>query len=126
MKTLDLVVTYKWFDMIKTFEKKDEYRECNDYWIPRICKVLQNWPKNQKLKSCDFGMNCLLCNHQSEVPTDVNQIRFHRGYTNTTLLRNVDYIEVGYGKPEWGAPTHKVFIIHLLPPPLPLVHCGVK
>lgn len=126
MKTLDLVLTYKRFDLIKTFEKKEEYREINDYWISRICKVVQNWPKNHKLKSCDFGRNCLLSHCLSDVPTYINQIRFHKGYTNTTLLRNVDFIEIGYGRPEWGAPPHKVFIFHLLPPSPTLVQGGGK
>lgn len=34
------------------------------------------------------------------------------GYTKRTMLREIESISIGNGKPEWGAPTDKqVFII---------------
>lgn len=126
MKTLDLVLTYKWYDMIASFEKKEEYREVTDYWIKRICKVVQNIPKHHKTKFCDFGCNCFNSHCANDVPTYINAIRFHRGYSKTTMLRMVDFINIGYGRPEWGAPDHQTFIFHLLPPSPTHVHGGGK
>lgn len=126
MKTLDLVLTYKWYDMIASYEKQEEYREITDYWIKRICKVVQTIPKHHKTKLCDFGCNCLLSHCLSDVPTYINAIRFHRGYSKTTMIRMVDFIEIGYGRTEWGAPNHKTFIFHLLPHSPTLVHGGGK
>ena len=33
MKTLALSLKKQWFDMIKSGEKKEEYREFNEFWI---------------------------------------------------------------------------------------------
>ena len=36
MKTLDLVLKKKWFDMIASGEKTEEYREIKPYWESRL------------------------------------------------------------------------------------------
>lgn len=38
MKTLHLVVNKKWFDQIKSGEKKEEYREVKPFWEKRLSK----------------------------------------------------------------------------------------
>jgi len=38
MKTLTLPLKKKWFDMIKSGVKKEEYRLFNEYWYKRFCK----------------------------------------------------------------------------------------
>jgi hypothetical protein len=35
-KILNLTLKKQWFDMIKSNEKKEEYREIKDYWIRRL------------------------------------------------------------------------------------------
>lgn len=39
MKTLHLNLHKKWFDMILSGNKKEEYRELSDYWKKRFLKV---------------------------------------------------------------------------------------
>lgn len=44
-KVLNLVVTKKWFDMIVSGEKNEEYREIKTYWIKRLttnCEVMHD------------------------------------------------------------------------------------
>lgn len=36
MKILDLVLKGKWYDMIASGEKKEEYREIKPYWEKRL------------------------------------------------------------------------------------------
>lgn len=36
MKTLNLVLTGKWYDMIASGEKTEEYREIKPYWEKRL------------------------------------------------------------------------------------------
>ena len=80
-KRLDLVLTYNWYDMITQGPKREEYREIKTYWY--------------KLRY--FGKGDI--------------VRFRRGYSSTyTDYRIVD-ITRGIGRPEWGAPTHNVYII---------------
>ncbi|HET8736229.1 MAG TPA: ASCH domain-containing protein, partial [Pricia sp.] len=40
MKTLHLNLKKKWFDMILSGEKKEEYREIKEYWIGRLIRFL--------------------------------------------------------------------------------------
>lgn len=80
---LHLVVKAKWFDMIKSGEKKEEYRNICNYWHQRI-----------EMKN-------------------VESVVFHRGYTNVTHERECLRVRRGYGKPEWGATIGYVIILHL-------------
>lgn len=80
---LHLVVKAKWFDMIKSGEKKEEYRERCLHWHQRIEKQI------------------------------IDSVVFHRGYTNVTHERECVRVRHGLGKPEWGAPEGLVIILDL-------------
>lgn len=86
IETLDLVLKGKWYDMIESGEKPEEYRELTSYWTHRIYYHLHT----------------------------LKTVRFHRGYTNKTMTFQIESIRIGKGNPEWGAPTdRKVFIVKL-------------
>ena len=80
MYVLDLVLCYKWYDMIERGDKLEEYRD------------LDKWRKRLNGKP-------------------YTHIRFRRGYTSTTLIRRIEGIKAGIGKPEWGAPQDKRVLI---------------
>lgn len=80
---LHLVVKAKWFDMIKSGEKKEEYRKHCLHWHQRIEKQI------------------------------IDSVVFHRGYTNVTHERECVRVRHGLGKPEWGAPEGLVIILDL-------------
>lgn len=84
-KTLHLILKHKWFDMIASGEKKEEYREIKPYYENRFSKYAY----------------------------DV--VVFHRGYTDMVMEMKIKRISEGIGKPEWGAPEYPVFIIELEP-----------
>lgn len=86
MMLLELVLKGEWYDMIESGEKPEEYRDLSNYWISRI------WHKKSL----------------------IGAVRFHRGYTNTTMTFEVTGITAGRGNPKWGAPTDRdVMIIKL-------------
>lgn len=90
MKILDLSLTYHWYDMIAGGEKKEEYREIKDFYITRLVDR-GTWNARK-----------------------YDAIRFHRGQGSpVTMLVECLGIEVGKGRPEWGAPEEDVFIIKL-------------
>lgn len=100
MKTLHLVLKAKWYDMIDRGEKKEEYREIKQYWMKRL------------IEDIDEDEEGDTCGHVFYV--DYECVCFHRGYTSTTMTFRVKNIDIGKGKPEWGAPTDRpVFIIKL-------------
>lgn len=81
MKVLHLVLKSKWYKMQECGDKTEEYRDVTEYWTDRI-----------------------LFKHFTHVC-------FHQGYTNTTFIRKIDCIAIGYGRPEWGAPLNRKVII---------------
>ena len=82
MKTLNLVLKHKWYDMIASGKKKEEYREIKPYWVKRLV-------------------------------SDYTHVRFSRGYSAKTMTFTIEDIDIGRGRPEWGAPDCTVFIIKL-------------
>lgn len=100
-KTLHLTLKKKWFDMIASGEKKEEYREIKPYWMQRfgfvrgllLDKVMPKfWPPTFGIVSANNG-------YQKGCPN----IKWeHKG------------IRIGEGKPEWGAePGKQCFILEI-------------
>lgn len=86
MRILHLTLNKKWFDMIKSGEKKEEYREIKRYWEVRL--------KNKKFDA----------------------VQFKNGYSKDApfFLIELQDIKVGCGKPAWGAPKNKwVYVLKL-------------
>ena len=114
MKTLTLSLKKKWFDMIKSGEKKEEYRECSEYWISRFCKLCgcfeyvfagprpHDTGPRRRMISCDH-LNC-------------DRLVFTLGYpkagdTEHRLVFKNPKIRIGTGKPEWGAEPGKLYFV---------------
>lgn len=101
--TLHLVLKAKWYNMIASGEKKEEYRDITLYWKKRLL----DWDYPQPIaydfekdEGCCWGKHDYVC--------------FHRGYTNLTMTFELTHILIGKGRTEWGAPKGKdVFIIQL-------------
>ena len=89
-KVLDLPLKAKWYDMIESGEKTEEYREIKPYWETRFIDM-------EGLPSY----------------THYDEVKFRYGYTKRTMTFECLGIEQGFGKPEWGAPNEEVFIIKL-------------
>lgn len=120
MKILDLVLTYHWYDMIESGEKKEEYREIKPYWekrlfdYKRLSEYVEKHYMELRIKQVFFPHRAAIENVCKSFPRGYTHVCFHRGYTSTTMTFTVIDIDMGGGKPEWGAPTDRpVFIIKL-------------
>ena len=84
-KILHLTLKKKWFDMILSGEKKEEYREMKPYWFNR----LYGW-YSKGHKQFDY-------------------VHFRNGYNHTSPSMLVEFLGVqeGYGVVQWGAPEDK-------------------
>lgn len=92
-RILHLTLKKKWFDMIASGEKKEEYRELKPYWFKRLI-----WEEGQK--------------------ENYTAVRFANGghFHSTTpqILVELKEIKVGTGKKAWGAnPGTEYFVIKL-------------
>jgi hypothetical protein len=92
MKTLHLTLKKKWFDMILSGEKKEEYREMKPYWAERL---------KDKVHS---------------VFKDYDTITFKNGYSANAPEMVVELlgISIDEGMRSWGAePDTKYYVLSL-------------
>lgn len=92
---LTLSIKKKWFDMILSGEKKEEYREIKTYWTNRFDKVFPFSPfDGYPMDGFD------------------NKIMFRNGYNkNSPSFIAKCTLSVGTGKEEWGAEKGKEYFI---------------
>lgn len=85
MRVLQLILRRKWFDMILSGEKLEEYREIKPYWTSRF-------------EGKHFDV-----------------VRFRNGYHDTDPSFDIELesIKSGIGNLVWGAPANKVYILKL-------------
>jgi hypothetical protein len=125
-KVLVLPLKEKWYRMIESGIKTEEYRELTPYWCNRIlyhCPLGIDGYWNSELGNCVYFNeehpyvtlhHLLIDNYGTRGYTHVE---FTLGYpkkgdTSRRMIKEIDSIKVGKGNPEWGAPEDKeVFII---------------
>ena len=94
---LILPIKKKWFDMIRSGEKKEEYREIKPYWTSRF-----NNMKFAEFKIIDDEVTFLIV--------------FRNGYSIfSPELKCRCSLRKGHGKEEWGAePGKEYYILEIL------------
>ncbi len=86
MKVLHLTLKKKWFDMIESGEKVEEYREVKPYWVTR-------------LEGREYDV-----------------VRFRNGYSKDARVMVVELLGIGRGLGvlRWGAPELEcLFVLRL-------------
>ena len=110
MKTLTLPLKKKWFDMIASGEKKEEYLEISSYWIKRLLR-------------CGFlcNGNCVL---MGEIVCPACRYLKYNSFDTVVFLDyppkddmtrriafEIEDIEISEGKEEWGAEAGTVYFV---------------
>lgn len=114
MKILHLILKGKWYDMIVSGEKPEEYREIIPYWEKRLLNYSAIKADYQRLAMRKFLLGSACRDVCAEYSRGYTHVCFHRGYTSTTTTYEYKGMTIGKGRPEWGAPEDKeVFIIKL-------------
>ena len=108
-KTLTLSLKKKWFDMIASGEKTEEYREIKPYWEKRLLdyKAIKRDYEMLLFRRFPVGKGV----DPLAYPRGFTHVRFHRGYTKITMTFEIDSIAFGNGKEEWGAEPGKMYFV---------------
>lgn len=96
-KILHLTLKKKWFDMILSGDKKEEYREVKNYWIHRLTQIFTDVS-------------------DPIYPIVYSHIVFKNGYGKNApeVIIECKGISIGYAKPEWSDNWQgDVFVIKL-------------
>lgn len=98
---LTLPIKKKWFDMILSGEKREEYREIKSYWTKRLLKT-----------DIDFDIKKLQEQLKKENSYLDKTVIFRNGYSNNSpSIKCMVSINIGYGKEEWGAEPGKLYYV---------------
>jgi hypothetical protein len=108
-KILHLTLKKRYFDMIASGEKKEEYREIKPHWITRFVEDA-DYPKDRNVYDFTDGYG------QDYVITkyfDFTNILAKNGYAKDApaIIWKHEGITIGEGKPEWGAEPGKIYFI---------------
>ena len=95
MNTLTFSLNRQWFNMIKSGEKKEEYREKSEYWQRRLYRSMD--ANDAEFKQFDRLVFTL------SYPK--------AGDTERRLVFKNPRIRIGTGRPEWGAEPGKNYFV---------------
>ena len=136
-KVLVLPLKEKWYRMIESGIKTEEYRELTPYWCNRIlyhCPLgIDGYWGDSTTNPNEVGVLTRAIEFNKDRPYETlhhllidnygtrgyTHVEFTLGYpkkgdTSRRMVKEIDSIKIGKGNPEWGAPEDKeVFIIKL-------------
>ena len=91
---LTLILKGKWYDMIASGEKTEEYREIKPYYTKRFQNV-GLLHRNGKPSACSYA-----------------NIIFRRGYAkDAPRVRCLCWLRIGEGRERWGAVSDKKYYV---------------
>ena len=107
--TLKLVLTHKWYDMIESGVKTEEYRELSQHWAKRFATPVL-WAMKAYIQPyfCEIdGVGYKLCRNK------YTHVQFQRAYPKNPprMTKGIKSIRIGTGKPEWGAEPNKLYFV---------------
>ncbi len=106
---LTLPIKKKWFDMILSGGKKEEYREITPYYISRLSNLFCVWTKHTEYHSENIRLFLQSENAKKNI---IKKIMFRNGYNkNSPSFIAKCTLSVGTGKEEWGAEKNKQYFI---------------
>lgn len=114
MKTLNLTLKKKWFDMIASGEKKEEYRCTKPYWWTRLVQCGEIYGPDPLDEN---GLQILPVEQWTMILSkNFDVVAFRNGYGKNAPVITLQFkgIEIGKAKPEWSDNWQgDVFIIKL-------------
>lgn len=110
MKTLTLSLKKKWFDLIKTGIKKEEYREIKPRYLGMFCqqKIIHG---PNKYNDFDVGFHLPFPENQEYDKLEFTLAYPSRAETDKWLTFKNPKIRIGTGKPEWGAELGRLYFV---------------
>ena len=116
---LTLPIQKKWYDMILSGEKKEEYREIKEYYETRFQNLFVAITIYPSSFFSDRSKYELLQGEAvpEEIRKDsIQEIIFRNGYSkDSKAIKASCRLRIGKGRPEWGAePDKQYYILEIL------------
>lgn len=112
-KVLHLTLKKKWFDMIASGQKKEEYREIKQHWASRLIDLFPHdrFPRTDAMEYQDIVFDLKHGHKLDDVMKsyraglkNFDAICFRNGYAKNAPTITVEFkgIDIGPAKPEWS------------------------
>ena len=111
-KTLTLTLKRKWFELIKSGVKLEEYREISEFWRKRLVDEISL--VREFNTTDDSNMTCgeLVEKHTRNFDTLVFTLGYPKAEdTERRLIFKNPKIRTDTGNPDWGAESGKVYFV---------------
>lgn len=138
-KTLHLTLKKKWFDMVVSGEKKEEYREIKPYWIDRFLQPLFSNGSMEadqhdqeefyydviNYEKTAWQSHYEMLKYFQHKVRDFDLVKFVNGYgpDKPACIIKLDQIVFGDGKTEWGAEDGKRYFCLMLGDVVERINC---
>ena len=117
MANLQLSLKRNWFEMTKSGIKTEDYREINEYWTKRLFRDVDKDELQDLIKGLQEGRNIewaglFHLHFLKEFEVNIMTLGYPKS-TDTERILKLEHkgIEIGYGKPEWGAEPNKLYFV---------------
>jgi len=109
MKMLTLPIKKKWFDMILSGGKKEEYREIKPYYTARLANLFCVHTTHSEYHSRNIKS---FLQSECAKKNTYREVMFRNGYSkNSPSFIAKCTLSVGTGKEEWGAEKHRNYFV---------------
>lgn len=113
---LQLSLREKWFRMTKSGVKKEDYRDITPYWSAILLtywgekKTKEFWKMKIDFHGSEFQLNRVV--ESKKFDCNIMTLGYPKS-TDTERILKLEHkgIEIGFGKPEWGAEPNKLYFI---------------
>lgn len=100
-RNLQMSLKTKWFEMTKSGEKTEDYREINPYWCRRFIA-----------SGCWDINGILVCNELKKFNINIMTLGFPSKDDKERIIQFEHAgIEIREGRPEWGAEPGKIYFV---------------
>ena len=115
MKNLQLPLKQNWFEMTKSGEKLEDYRELTPYWCNRLMTFDGEIKPTKFWESIAYGFSKGYFYHRADFKV-FNENIMTLGYPKSTDLERIlklkhNGIEIRTGNPDWGAEPNKLYFV---------------
>lgn len=109
---LVLPIKKKWFEMIVSGEKKEEYREIKPYYDRILGKLFIGFPFTEEIIN---NFESIKSYNEKQIKSNV-EIVFRNGYKySSPKVKCKCNLNIGQGKKKWGAiPGQQYYILQIL------------
>ena len=116
MANLQLSLKRNWFEMTKSGIKTEDYRQINEYWMKRLFtkETFEEYLSAKSSGGNDFesGTFHIAFANFKKFDSNIMTLVYPKSTDSDRILKlEHKGIEIGYGRPEWGAEPNKLYFI---------------